>query len=171
MWALVDAPKGVKPIGCKWVYKTKYNIDGLVNRYKARLLANAYAQTHGIDYDETFAPTAKMTTVLVVRAVAAARGWHLDQMDVKKAFLQRDIEEHVFMVQPPGFHSERKTSAVCRLKKSLYGLKQAPRAWNSKITHRLHKMGFAASKSDSSVFIRNGSEGPVCILLYVGDLM
>mgnify|MGYP000084767721 CR=1 FL=1 len=74
------------------------------------------------------------------------------------------------MVQPPGFHSKRNTSAVCQLKKSLYGLKQAPCAWSSKITHRLHQMGFAASKSDSSLFTQNGSEGPVCILLYVDDL-
>ena len=92
-------------------------------------------------------------------------------MDVKNAFLQGELEEEVFMTQPPGFHSEMNKSAVCRLKKSLYGLKQAPRAWNAKITHRLHKLGFAVSKSDSSLFIRHGSDGPVCILLYVDDLV
>ena len=92
-------------------------------------------------------------------------------MDVKNVFLRGDIEEHVFMVQPPGFQSEMNKSIICRLKKSLYGLKQAPRAWNSKITHRLRKMGFAATKSDSSLFIRNGSEGPMCVLLYVDDLV
>ena len=80
---LVDAPKGVKSIGCRWVYKVKYNIDGSVNRYKARLVVKGYAQQHDIDYDETFAPVAKMTNVCVLLAVAAAKRWHLHLMDVK----------------------------------------------------------------------------------------
>ena len=120
-WDLVDAPKEVKPIGCRWVYKVKYNTDGSVNRYKDRLVAKGYTQQHDINYDETFAPVAKMTTVRVLLALAAEKGWHLHQMDVKNAFLQDDLEEQVYMVQPPGFHSGTNTSAVCQLK-------QAPRA-------------------------------------------
>ena len=92
-------------------------------------------------------------------------------MDVKNEFLQGELEEQVYMVQPPGFQSGKNTSAVCRLKKSLYRLKQAPRAWNVKITHHLRRMGFATSKSDSSLFIRKGRLGPVSILLYVDDLV
>ena len=112
-WDLVDAPKGVKSIGCRWVYKVKYNTDGLVNQYKARVVVKGYAQKYGIDYDEMFAPVAKMTTVRVFLAVAAAKGWHLHQMDVKNAFLQRELEEKVNMVQPPGFPSGTNTLAVC----------------------------------------------------------
>ena len=155
-WDLLDAPKGVKPIGCRWVYKVKYNTDSSVNRYKARLVAKGYVQKHDINYDETFAPVAKMTIIHVLIVVATAKGWHLHQMDVKNAFLQGELEEQVYLVQPPGFHSRTNTSVVCRLKKSLYELKQAPRAWNAKITQRLHRMGFATSKSDSSLFIRKG---------------
>ena len=97
-------------------------------------MGKGYAQTHGIDYDETFAPVAKMTTVCVVLVIATAKGWHLHQMDVKNAFLHGDLEEQVYMVQPPDFQSEVNKSTVCWLKRSLYGLKQAPRAWNTKIT-------------------------------------
>ena len=112
-----------------------------------------------------------MMTDRVVMAVAAARGWHLHLMDVKNVFLQGDLEEQVYMIRSPGFQLELNKSTVCRLKKSLYGLKQAPRAWNSKITHRLCKMGLADSKSDSTLFIRKGSKGLICILLYVDDLV
>ena len=112
-----------------------------------------------------------MITVPVLLAVAAAKGWHLHQMDVNIAFLQGDLEEQVYMVQPPGFLSKRNSSAVCQLKKSLYGLKQAPRAWNAKITQQLCRMGFTTSKSDSSLFVRQGQYGPVSLLLYVDDLV
>ena len=98
----------------------------------------------------------KTTIVRVVLAVVAPKGWHLHKMDVKNVFLQGELEEQVYMVQPPGFHSGMNTSAVCRLKKSLYVLKQAPRAWNAKIKQQLRQMGFATSKSDSSLFIRKG---------------
>jgi hypothetical protein len=104
-------------------------------------------------------------------AVAAAKGWHLHQMDVKNAFLQGELEEQVYMVQPPGFRSDTKTPAVCQLKKSLYGQKQAPCAWNTKITQQLRKISFETSKADSSLFVRKTRLGPVCILLYVDDLI
>ena len=131
MW---DTPKGVTPIGCRWVYKVKYNTNGSVNRYKAWLVAKGYVQQHDIDSDETLVPVVNMTTICVLLVIAEAKGRHLRQMDVKNAFLQGELEEQVYMVQPPGFQSGRNTLVVCRLKKSPYGLKQAPRAWNAKIT-------------------------------------
>ena len=89
-------------------------------------MAKGYAQTHKIDYDETFAAIAKMKTVHVLLAIAGAKGWHLHYMDLKNVFLQGDLEEHVYMVQPPRFQSEMSKSVVCWVKKSFYGLKQAP---------------------------------------------
>ena len=97
----------MKPIGCRWLYKVKYNTDGSVNRYKAQLVAKGYAQKHEIDYDEMFASVAKMTTIHVLLAVPAAKRWHLHQMDVKNAFLQGEVEEQVYMVQTPDFTPER----------------------------------------------------------------
>ena len=106
-WDLVDAPKGVKTIECRWAYKVKCNTDGSVNRYKAQLVTESYVQKHDLDYDETYALVAKMTTVRVLLAVAAAKMWHLHQMDVKNAFLQGDLEEQVYLVQPPDFYPNK----------------------------------------------------------------
>ena len=113
----------------------------------------------------------KTTIVRVVLAVVAPKGWHLHKMDVKNVFLQGELEEQVYLVQPPGFHSGTNTLVLCRLKKTLYGLKQAPRAWSAKITQRLRRMGFAPSKSDPSLFVQPSQTGPISILLYVDDLV
>ena len=97
-WDLVPTSPQRKAIGCKWIYKVKYNADGSVNRYKARLVEKGYAQTHGVDYKETFAPMAKMTIVRTVIALAAAKGWNLHQMNIKNAFLQGELEGEAYMV-------------------------------------------------------------------------
>ena len=127
-WELVPLPSGKKAIGCKWVYKTKHKADGNIERHKARLVAKGYAQTYGIDYEETFALVAKMTTVRAVIAVAPSRGWIMHQMDVKNAFLHGDLQEEVYMDQPPGYVDPGYPNYVCRLRKTLYGLKKGSRA-------------------------------------------
>jgi Reverse transcriptase (RNA-dependent DNA polymerase) len=115
--------KWKKPIGCKWIYKIKYNSDGTIERYKARLIAKGYTQTYGIDYEETFTPVEKMNTVRILLSVAVNQKWTLHQMDVKNTFLQGMLEEEIYMAPPPGYIQQGNSNLVCKLKKLIYGLK------------------------------------------------
>ena len=170
-WKIVHLPKDKKPVGCKWVYKIKYNSDGTIERYKARLVAKGYTQTYGIDYQETFAPVAKMNTIRILLSVAINNGWNLYQMDVKNAFLQGTLEEEVYMTLPPGHRLENNTNLVCRLKKSIYGLKQSPRAWYGKLSHFLINYGFKVSHSDNSLFTKHKGNDTIVVLVYVDDII
>ena len=171
-WDLVLLPRGKKPVGCRWVFTTKYNSDGTLERYKARLVAKGYTQTYGVDYMETFAPVAKMNTVRVLLSLAANFGWQLHQFDVKNAFLHGDLEEEIYMEIPPGFNPSSKPGTVCRLKKALYGLKQSPRAWFGRFSKAMLSMGYKQSQGDHTLFIRRSSSGGVTILLvYVDDIV
>ncbi|KAH9663756.1 retrovirus-related pol polyprotein from transposon RE1 [Citrus sinensis] len=127
-WSLVPMDPEYKLVGCKWVFRTKYNTDGSVSKYKARLVAKEFHQTAGVDYSEIFSPVVKSSTVRVILSLAVMQGWNVRQIDVNNAFLNGDLIEDVFMQQPEGFVSEG--GYVCKLNKALYGLKQAPRAWH-----------------------------------------
>ncbi len=116
-WELVVLPKDKKAIGCKQVYKVKHNADGSMSRYKARLVAKGYAQTYGIDYEKTYSLVAKMTIVRAIITMVTAKGWSLHQMDVKNVFLHGDLQEEVYMEQPPGYVDQTHSNLVCRLKK------------------------------------------------------
>ena len=131
-WRLVDPPIGTKPIGCKWIYKNKYKSYRLLDKHKARLVPKGYAQKEGVDYIETFAPTAKWGTIRTLFSLAAQKGWKIHHMDVKTTFLNGDLKEDVYMDHPEGFAIKGKKQKVCKLVKYLYGLKQAPRAWYEK---------------------------------------
>ncbi|KAM7488098.1 hypothetical protein LguiB_025582 [Lonicera macranthoides] len=168
-WDLVNLPPGKSAVGCKWVYKIKTRSDGSIDRYKARLVAKGFNQEYGIDYEETFAPVARMTSVRSLIAIAAVRKWDLFQMDVKNAFLNEDLTEEVYMKPPPGYSHQ--STQVCKLRRALYGLKQAPRAWFAKFSSTITKLGYSSSTSDSGLFIRKTDSGIIFLLLYVDDMI
>ena len=119
-WSLVPRVDGKQPIGCKWIYKIKRNTDGSIARYKARIVAKGYAKKYGIDYEETFSPVVKMTTIRVLITLAVSKTWSLYQLDVKNAFLDAELEEEVYMEQPQGYMRQQYPNYVCKLKKALY---------------------------------------------------
>ena len=127
-WELTKLPLRKSTVECKWIFNVKYKVDGNIDIYKARLVAKGFMQTYGVDYQETFAPVAKLNTVQVLHSIAVNNDWPLYQLDVKNAFLNGDLNEEVYMDIPPGFKDAEKKNRVCRLKKSLYGLTQSLRA-------------------------------------------
>jgi Reverse transcriptase (RNA-dependent DNA polymerase) len=143
-----------------------------VERYKTRLVARRYTQTHGVDYYETYAPVAKMNTIQILFSTAVNQGWTLYQMDVKNVFLQRTLEEEVYMTLPPGHAKENYSNLACRLKKLINGLKQSPRVWHGKLNSYLNSCNFAISSTDHSLFIkRNDISIIIIVLVYIDDLI
>nr|KAJ0213326.1 hypothetical protein LSAT_V11C400158820 [Lactuca sativa] len=170
-WVLVPRPFSSNVVGSKWVYRVKFNVDGSVERYKARLVAQGFTQIPGIDYSRTFSPVIKAYTVRIVLSLAVLNKWCLHQLDVKSAFLHGQLIETVFMEQPPGFNDPQFPNHVCKLSKALYGLKQAPRAWFQRLNTFLLSNGCVCSRADTSLFIFSHDSCIMYLLVYVDDLI
>lgn len=164
-WTLVKKPSNAKVIGCRWVFRIKDEPTG--PRFKSRLCAKGYAQTKGIDYMETFAPTVRYDSIRLLLSIAVQHKYEIIQLDIKTAFLYGELEETIYMTPPSGLNCEN--NMVCRLNKSLYGLKQAPRTWNSKFDLVLKKLGFINSKADQCVYVGQVNDEKCYLCLYVDD--
>ncbi|GJX52992.1 putative ribonuclease H-like domain-containing protein [Tanacetum coccineum] len=151
---LVDLPNGKRAIGTKWVFRNKKDERGIVIKNKARLVAQGYTQEEGIDYDEVFAPVARIEAIRLFLAYASFKDFVVYQMDVKSAFLYGKIEEEVYVCQPPGFEDPDFPDRVYKVEKALYGLHQAPRAWYETLSTYLLDNGFQRGKIDKTLFIR-----------------
>lgn len=170
-WSFTDLPHSHKAIGLKWVFKVKRDEGGAIVKYKARLVAKGYVQRAGIDFEEVFAPVARLDSVRLLLAIAAQESWEVHHLDVKSAFLNGDLEEEAYVEQPPGFVKPGKEGKVLRLKKALYGLRQAPRAWNAKLDSSLAHLGFVRCPSEHAVYTRGSGADRLLLGVYVDDLI
>jgi hypothetical protein len=168
---MVPRPPGANIVTGKWIFKHKFNVDGSLERYKARWVLHGFTQRPNIDFDETFSPVVMPATVRTVLSLALSSNWLIHQLNVKNAFLHGTLSETVYCSQPSGFEDSASPQHVCRLNKSLYGLKQAPRAWYSRFATHLLSLGFAEAKSDTSLFVYHKGPDTTYLLLYVDDIV
>ncbi|KAK2365584.1 putative mitochondrial protein [Trifolium repens] len=171
-WELMHKTVNKRPIDVKWVFKLKMKPNGEIAKYKARLVAKGFLQKQGLDFNEVFAPVARIETIRLVVAIATYKNWSMHQLDVKSAFLNGPLDEEVYVKQPPGFEIKGQENKVFKLKKALYGLKQAPRAWNKRIESFLIDLKFTRCTTEHGVYVKGSNHEEMIILcLYVDDLL
>src|SRR6266699_1755735 len=171
VWTLVDLPNDRKAVENKWIFKRKTDADGNVTIYKARLVAKGFRQIQGVDYDETLSPVAMLKSVRILLAIAAHYDYEIWQMDVKTAFLNGDIEEELYMMQPKGFVDPKDADKVCKLQRSIYGLKQASRSWNLRFDKVIKEFGFVQTFRESCVYKKVSGSYVSFLVLYVDDIL
>ncbi|CAM8998987.1 unnamed protein product [Rhodiola kirilowii] len=171
VWDLVPRPDSVNIIGTKWIFKNKSDENGNITRNKARLVAQGYTQIEGVDFDETFAPVARLEAIRLLLALACHLKFKLFQMDVKSAFLNGLLNEEVYVAQPKGFEDPHHPEYVYRLKKALYGLKQAPRAWYERLTEFLINHGYQRGGVDKTLFVKHSGSDFIIAQIYVDDIV
>ena len=169
-WDVVVKPDGVPVIGCRWVFNIKMNPDGSIKRYKARLVAQGFSQTYGVDYFDTFAPVVSINSVRLLLALATIHDWDTRQLDIETAYLNADVKEDIYMRCIPGYHIP--ANCVLKLNKSLYGLKQAGKNWHDHVSQFLLDIGMTRSSIDPCLFLFHRSDGKIALLsIYVDDIL
>ncbi|KAL4017709.1 hypothetical protein IC575_021270 [Cucumis melo] len=171
VWTLVDQPNDVKPIGCKWIYKRKRDQVGKVQTFKAQLVAKGYTQKEGIDNEETFSPVAMIKSIRILLSIATFYDYEIWQMDVKTTFLNGNLEESIYMVQPERFIQKGQEQKVCKLQKSIYGLKQASKSWNIRFDTTIKSYGFEQNVDEPCVYKRIIKSTVAFLVLYVDDIL
>ncbi|GJQ91674.1 putative ribonuclease H-like domain-containing protein [Tanacetum coccineum] len=171
VWELVPPPDKAFVISLKWIYKVKLDELGGILKNKARLVARGYRQEEGIDFEESFAPVARLEAIRIFLAFAAHMNMVIYQMDVKTAFLNGNLREEVYVSQPDGFVDPDKPNHVYKLKKALYGLKQAPRAWYDMLSSFLISNDFSKGSVDPTLFIRREGNELILVQIYVDDII
>ncbi|GJS79356.1 retrovirus-related pol polyprotein from transposon TNT 1-94 [Tanacetum coccineum] len=171
VWVLVPPPDNIKPLTLKWLFKNKHDEENTVIRNKTRLVVRGYRQEEGIDFEESFAPVARMEAIRIFLAYAAHKSFIVFQMDVKTAFLHGTLKEDVYVCQPEGFIDADHPSHVYKLKKALYGLKQAPRAWYDELSTFLLQNHFFKGIIDPTLFIRRFDDDILVVQVYVDDII
>ncbi|CAN0843508.1 Retrovirus-related Pol polyprotein from transposon RE1 [Linum grandiflorum] len=170
-WEIVKHPTGKTLVDCKWIFTVKYTAAGAIKRYKARLVARGFTQSYGVDYEEIFAPVAKLKTVRILLSLAVNLDWPLYQLDIKNAFLNGDLSEEVYMKVPIGVQQPG-PGMVCKLRKALYGVKQSPRAWFERFSQALKSFDYHQCQADHTMFVKHGHGGKISILIvYVDDII
>ena len=171
VWDLIELPNSCKPVGCKWVFKTKRDAKGNIERFKARLVAKGFTQKEGIDYKDTFSPVSKKDSLRIIMALVAHFDLELHQMDVKTAFLNGNLDEDIYMEQPEGFTKKGNEHLVCKLKKSIYGLKQASRQWYIKFNNTITSFGLKENIVDQFIYLKVSGSKFIFLILYVDDIL
>jgi hypothetical protein len=169
-WTLQLLPAGAKAIPVKWVYKIKRDSQGNIERYKARLVAKGFMQREGIDFEDVYAPVSKHTTLRALLSKAAQEDLELYQLDIKTAFLYGELEEEIYITQPPGYE-QGSPGTVCRLQRALYGLRQAPRVWHTRMEKELKLYGFEPSDADPCLYVQHNKHYNVYCLVWVDDCL
>nr|GEZ36680.1 retrovirus-related Pol polyprotein from transposon TNT 1-94 [Tanacetum cinerariifolium] len=170
VWVLVPAPDNISPLTLKWLFKNKHDEEQTVIRNKSRLVVRGYRQEEGIDFEESFAPVARMEAIRIFLAYAAHKSFSVFQMDVKTVFLHGSLKKDVYVCQPEGFIDADHPSHVYKLKKALYGLKQAPRAWYDELSTFLLQNHFFKGTIDPTLFIRRFHDDILVVQVYVDDI-
>lgn len=168
-WVLNDAPKDRKIVKCKWVFTTKRDVNGKILKYKARLVAKGYSQEEGIDYNETFSPVVRYSSIRLLLSLAAKMNLNIRQMDAVTAFLNGILSEEIWMEQPEGYSDQ--SNKCCKLLRAIYGLKQASRVWNLTINDVLLSLGLKRSIEDQCIYFAMKNNQPVIVAIYVDDIL